>query len=48
LVEETGLPRRTPTTCRKSLTNFITKCCIDYTSPWQDLRQSICSKFISH
>ena len=21
-------------TCRKSLTNFITKCCIEYTSPW--------------
>jgi hypothetical protein len=22
------------TNCRKSLTNFITKCCIEYTSPW--------------
>jgi hypothetical protein len=21
-------------TCRKSLTNFITSCCIEYTSPW--------------
>jgi len=26
--------RRKPKTYRKSLTNFITKCCIDYTSPW--------------
>ena len=25
--------KKTPT-CRKSLTNFITKCCIGYTSPW--------------
>ena len=25
---------RKPPTCRKSLTNFITKCCIKYTSPW--------------
>ena len=24
---------RKPQTCRKSLSNFITKCCIDYTSP---------------
>ena len=26
--------RRNPPTCRKSLTNFITYCCIDYTLPW--------------
>jgi hypothetical protein len=24
-----------PQTCRKSLTNFITQCCIEYTSPWE-------------
>jgi hypothetical protein len=36
LVEETGVPwtQRKPPTCRKSLTNFITWCCIEYTSPW--------------
>jgi hypothetical protein len=26
--------RRKLPTCRKSLTNFITYCCIEYTSPW--------------
>ena len=26
--------RRKPLICRKSLTNFITYCCIEYTSPW--------------
>ena len=26
--------RRKPPTCRKSLTIFITKCCIEYTSHW--------------
>jgi hypothetical protein len=25
---------RKPLTCRKSLTNFITQCCIQYISPW--------------
>jgi hypothetical protein len=25
---------RNPPVCRKSLTNFITYCCIEYTSPW--------------
>jgi hypothetical protein len=25
---------RKPQTCRKPLTNFITKCCIEYTSTW--------------
>ena len=33
-VEETGSTLRKPPTCRKSLTNFITECCIEYTSPW--------------
>ena len=33
LVGETGVPRK-PQTWRKSLTNFITQCCIEYTSPW--------------
>ena len=28
--------RRKPLTCRKSLTNLITKCCFEYTSPWKD------------
>jgi hypothetical protein len=27
--------RRIPSTCRKSLTNFITLSCIEYTSPWE-------------
>ena len=26
--------QRKAQTCHKSLTNFITKCCIEYTSPW--------------
>jgi hypothetical protein len=26
-----------PPTCRKLLTNFITQCCIEYTSPWAGL-----------
>jgi len=34
LVEGTGEPGGKKPTCRKSLTNFITKCCIEYTSPW--------------
>ena len=29
--------RRKPPTCRKSLTNFITWCCIKYTSLWTEL-----------
>jgi hypothetical protein len=34
LVEETGVHgSRNPPTCRKSLTNFITYCGIEYTSP---------------
>jgi hypothetical protein len=33
LVDETGVPGET-ITCRKSLTNFITECCIECTSPW--------------
>jgi hypothetical protein len=31
-----GWNRRKPLTCRKSLTNFITYCCIEYTSPEWD------------
>ena len=34
LVVETGCSRRKPPTCRKSLKNFIAKCCIEYTSLW--------------
>jgi hypothetical protein len=34
LVEETGSTLRKQQTCRKSLTNLITQCCIEYTSPW--------------
>jgi len=26
--------QRKPLICHKSLTNFITQCCIEYTSPW--------------
>jgi len=33
LEEETGVPGENHRTCRKSLTNFITYCCIEYTSP---------------
>jgi len=25
---------RKSSTCRNSLTNFITRCCIEHTSPW--------------
>jgi len=28
--------RKKPPTCRKSLTNFIISCCIEYTSPERD------------
>jgi len=28
---------RKPPICRKSLINFITKCCIEHTSPWTGL-----------
>jgi hypothetical protein len=30
--------RRKPPTCPKSLTNFITQCCIKYTSPWSGFK----------
>jgi hypothetical protein len=30
--------QRKPLTCHKSLTNFITYCCIEYTSPWTGLK----------
>jgi hypothetical protein len=32
LLQETGVPGKKPSTCRKSLTNFIKQCCIKYTS----------------
>ena len=34
MVEETGVLGENYFTCRKSLTNFITWCCIEFTSPW--------------
>jgi hypothetical protein len=36
LVEEKWSTQRKPQTCRKSLTNFITLCCIKYTSHERD------------
>jgi hypothetical protein len=33
--------RTKPPTCRKSLTNFTTWCCLEYTSPEQDLNSKI-------
>jgi len=33
IVGENGVPGEKPPTCCKSLTNFITYCCIKYTSP---------------
>ena len=33
-VEETEVPGEKQKTCRKSLTNFITQGCIEYTWPW--------------
>jgi hypothetical protein len=33
LVEETGVPGKKPSTYRTSMTNCITYCCIEYTSP---------------
>jgi hypothetical protein len=46
--------RRKPPTCRKSLTNFITQCCIECTSPWTRfeltlllvIRWVVCNKII--
>ena len=35
LVEETEVPGKNPPTCRKSLTNFIILCCIEYTSGFE-------------
>ena len=32
--------RRKPTTCRKSMTHYITECCIEYTSPWTGFHRS--------
>jgi hypothetical protein len=43
-----GSTRRKPPTChRKSLTNFITLCCIEYTSPLANLGQSKESQYIN-
>jgi len=36
LVEETGVSGKKPLTCRKTLTNFITFCWIEYTLPEWD------------
>jgi hypothetical protein len=32
--------RRKPLSCRKFQTKFITQCCIDYTSPWSEIKLS--------
>jgi hypothetical protein len=34
LVEENAVSGKKPTTCSRSLTNFITLCCFEYFSPW--------------
>ena len=34
LVEETGVPGENRRPVRKSLTNFITQCCMEYTLSW--------------
>jgi hypothetical protein len=36
LVEETGVSEKKSSICRRSLTSFTTKCCIEYTSPEWD------------
>ena len=36
LVEETGVPGEKKPTYHKSLTNFITQCCIEHTSHVRD------------
>ena len=36
-----GGSRRKPSTCHKSLTNVIIKCCIDYVSPWFELTNKV-------
>ena len=42
-MEENGVPGENQSpTCRKLLTNFITKCCIDYTSPWTGFELTTC------
>jgi hypothetical protein len=38
LVGETGSTPRKHQICRKSLTNFTTQCCIEYTSPWAEFK----------
>jgi hypothetical protein len=39
------ITRKKPATCRKSLTNFSAKCCIEYTSP--ELKMKSITMFIS-
>jgi hypothetical protein len=39
--------RKKPLTCRKSLTNFITYCCIEYTSPWMGFELTTWRHFIN-
>jgi len=36
-----GVNQRKPTTCRESLTNFITYCYIEYTWPWTGFKLTI-------
>jgi len=40
--------RRKPPTCRRSLTNFLTQCCIAYTSQWAgfEMRTLLLSKML--
>jgi len=40
--------RRKPPTCGKSLTNFMTYCCIEYTSPERDSSSNICYLYSLH
>jgi len=49
LLEETR-DQRKPWICRKSLTNFITYCCIEYTSPWGENHRPVVSHWqtLSH
>jgi len=45
-----GGNQRKPWICRKSLTNFITYCCIEYTSPWGENHRPVVSHWqtLSH
>jgi len=49
LVEETGVPGENhASTYHKSLTNFITWCCIEYTSPERNSFRSQCIALIAY